>query len=270
HAFDLVQEESVVEYDGQEYRIKSMEERTINGTPVKRIDNAPHVFFDIIDKHQYEKLSGSINATRALNHIFDVTDWTWINHGAFNSVRFENFGDDNALSLFTTFLERYGAEFEITGQREITLKNQIGELKEEQFRYRYNIKTLSRNVDTSNLSTHIKGFGKKTTDEEGIVLSEITAEYTSPNVEVYGNRHAPPVHDERFTSVETLQEHLEKVIKDTPDISIEIEVVHLGMDVNIGDRIYLIYEPLNLDLIVRVMEYVDYPESYKSPVVTLS
>lgn len=270
HAFDLVQEESVVEYDGQEYRIKSMEERTINGTPVKRIDSAPHVFFDIIDKHQYDTLSGSINATRALNHIFDVTDWTWVNHGAFNSVEFENFGDDTALALFVTFLSRYGAEFEITGPREVTLKNQIGELKEEQFRYQYNIKTLSRNVNTENLSTYIKGYGKKTTDEEGNVLSEITAEYTSPNASIYGLRDAPPVRDERFTSEPTLEEHLQKVIKDTPDVSIEIEVVHLGMDVNIGDRIYLIYEPLNLDLVVRVMEYVDYPESFKSPVVTLS
>src|SRR5690554_2604673 len=31
HAFDLVQEESIVEYDGQEYRTKSLEERTTNG-----------------------------------------------------------------------------------------------------------------------------------------------------------------------------------------------------------------------------------------------
>src|SRR5690606_20074182 len=91
HAFDLVQEESIVEYDGQEYRIKSLEERTTNGTPVKRIDNAQHIFFDIIDNHQYGKISGSINAVRALNHIFSVTGWTWVNRGAFNSVEFENF-----------------------------------------------------------------------------------------------------------------------------------------------------------------------------------
>src|SRR5690606_6159248 len=59
-------------------------------------------------------------------------------------------------------------------------------------------------------------------------------------------------------------------IQDTPEVSIEIEVVRLGMDVSVGDRIYLIYEPLKFDLVVRIMEYRDYPESFKSPVVVLS
>src|SRR5690606_17231307 len=134
----------------------------------------------------------------------------------------------------------------------------------------YNIKTLSRNVDSTNLSTYIKGFGKQVKDESGNVISEVVAEYTSPNAGTYGIRHAPPVNDERFTTTESLQEHLQKVIQDTPEVTIEIEVVHLGMDVKKGDRIYLIYEPLQLDLVVRVMEYRDYPETFKSPVVVLS
>jgi phage minor structural protein len=274
HAFDLVQEESIIEYDGHEYRIKRIKERTLGGTPVKNVQ-AQHVFFDIIDDFQYNTISGTINITTALNHAFSVTDWTWVNQGAFDSVEFDNFGNDNALALFQTILERYGAEFDITGTREITIKNKIGVRRDAQFRYCHNIKTLSKHVDTSNLSTYIKGFGKQTKNEQGDVISQVTAEYTSPNAAIFGIRHAKPVHDERFTSTETLQVHLQKVLNDEPEVSIEIEVTELlnnGVplhEYDLGDEIYTIFEPLNIDLILRIMEITDYPKSNKSPSIVL-
>jgi phage minor structural protein len=274
HAFDLVQEESIIEYDGHEYRIKRIEERTLGGTPVKNLQ-AQHVFFDIIDDFQYNTISGTINITTALNHAFSVTDWTWVNQGAFDSVEFDNFGNDNALALFQTILERYGAEFDITGPREITIKNKIGVRRDAQFRYRHNIKTLSKHVDTLNLSTYIKGFGKQTKNEQGDVISQVTAEYTSPNAAIFGIRHAKPVHDERFTSTETLQAHLQKVLNDEPEVSIEIEIVELWKngvplhEYDLGDELYTIFEPLNIVLILRIMEITDYPESNKSPSIVL-
>jgi phage minor structural protein len=265
HAFELVQEETVIEYEGQKYRIKKMREYIEGNTPVKDIHKCQHVFFDIIEEYQYETLSGTLNIVQALNHAFSVTDWTWVNHGAFNTVEFQNFGDGTALGLFQTILGRYGAEFEITGEKEITLKNQIGAPQDAQFRYRHNIKTLFKDIDSSNVSTYIKGFGK-----------EITAEYTSPNASVYGIRHAPPVRDERFTTLEGLQEHLQKVLIDTPNIFIEVEAVELkkqGIPIHqysLGDTIFLIHEDLGIDATVRILEYTDYPESHQSPKVVLA
>jgi phage minor structural protein len=408
HAFDLVQEESIIEYDGHKYRIKRMEERTIGGTPVKNVE-AQHVFFDIIDDFQYETLSGKLNIVQALNHVFSVTDWTWVNQGAFDLVEFDSFGNDNALALFQTILERYEAEFDITGPRQVTLKNKIGVRRDTQFRYRHNIKTLSRNVDTSNLSTYIKGYGKKveekdilsgesknledrtgtwedTTDpywytkqvgatfkmiytgtgirfwywsddtggvweftldgdkkervstwnktptlksvdlfrnapegnhtivatfkgddpnhlpstgkntakgwvrcsstgnektfdvyrlRKGDELYTCTAEYTSPNAAIFGIRHAKPYYDDKITNSAVLLEKLQRVINDEPEVSIEIEVAELlknGVplyEYELGDEIYLIYEPLNIDLIVRILEITDYPESNRSPSIVL-
>jgi phage minor structural protein len=264
HSFDLVQEESIVEYDGQKYRIKKIREYMKGRTPVKEV-TTHHVFFDIIEHHQYETLTGTLNMVQVLNHTFSVTDWTWVNQGAFNSVEFDNFGDGNALELFKIILDRYGAEFKITGPRQITLKNQIGAPREAQFRYRHNIKTLYKDIDSSNVSTYIKGFGK-----------DITAEYTSPNSSVYGIRHAPPVRDERFTTVTGLQEHLEKVLIDTPNIVLEVETVELkkqGIPIHeydLGDTIFLIHEDLGIDSTVRILEYTDYPESHQSPKVVLA
>jgi phage minor structural protein len=264
HSFPLVQEESIVEYDGQQYRIKKIREVMKGKTPVKEVQTH-HVFFDIIDNHQYETLTGTLNKVQVLTHTFSVTDWTWVNQGAFASVEFENFGDGNALELFKTILDRYGAEFEITGEKQITLKNQIGSQQDAQFRYRHNIKTLYKDIDSSNVSTYIKGFGK-----------EITAEYTSPNASVYGIRHAPPVRDERFTTLLGLQEHLQKVLIDTPNIVIEMEAVELKkqgipiQEYGLGDTIFLIHEDLGIDATVRILEYTDYPESHQSPKVVLA
>ncbi|MDQ1003957.1 phage minor structural protein [Neobacillus niacini] len=265
HSFPLVQEDSIVEYDGQKYRIKKFREYMKGSTPVKEIQQCSHVFFDIIEDYQYSTLSGTLNITQVLNHVFSVTDWTWVNQGAFNSVEFDSFGDGTALELFGTILERYGAEFEITGENQITLKNQVGAQRDAQFRYKHNIKTLYKDIDSSNISTFIKGFGK-----------DITTEYTSPNSSVYGIRHAPPVRDERFIDVDSLQEHLQKVLIDTPNIVIEIDVVELknqGIPIHeygLGDTIFLIHEDLGIDSTVRILEYTDYPESFKSPTVVLA
>jgi phage minor structural protein len=264
HSFPLVLEESIGEYEGQKYRFKKIRETMKGKTPVKEVQ-AHHVFFDIIDQHQYDTLTGTINMVQALTHVFSVTDWTWVNQGAFDSVEFDKFGDGNALELFKIILERYGAEFEITGEKQITLKNQIGSPQEAQFRYKHNIKTLYKDIDSSNVSTYIKGFGK-----------DITAEYTSPNASVYGIRHAPPVRDEQFITVEGLQEHLQKVLIDTPNIVIEVETVELkkqGIPIHeydLGDTIYLIHEDLGIDSTVRILEYTDYPESHQSPKVVLA
>jgi phage minor structural protein len=265
HSFSLVQEDSIVEYDGQKYRIKKMRQYMKGNTPIKEVSKCSHVFFDIIDKHQYDTLSGTLNMTQVLNHVFSVTDWTWVNQGAFASVEFEKFGDGNALELFRTILDRYGAEFEIIGENQITIKNQIGALRDVQLRYRHNIKTLYKDIDSSNVSTYIKGFGK-----------DITAEYTSPNASVYGIRHAPPVRDDKFTTVLALQDHLQKILIDTPNIVIEIEFAELkkqGIPIHeygLGDTIYLIHEDLGIDATVRILEFADFPESTKSPTVVLS
>jgi phage minor structural protein len=265
HSFPLVQEDSIIEYEGQKFRVKKLREYMQGKTPVKDIQQCAHVFFDIVEDYQYETLTGTLNITQALNHVFSVTDWVWINQGAFNSVRFEDFGDSTALDLFTTLLNRYGAEFEITGENEITLKNQIGAPRDAQFRYGHNVKTLYKDIDSNNVSTYIKGFG-----------DGIETEYTSPNAAVYGIRHAPPVRDDRFTNVDSLQQHIQSVLIDTPNIIIDVEVVELekqGIPIHqygLGDTIFLIHEEIGIDATVRILEYKDYPEQNISPSVVLS
>jgi phage minor structural protein len=270
HAFDLVQEESVVEYDGHEYRIKQLKERAIGNTPVKQV-RADHVFFDIIDVYQYGTINGTKTISEALSFALNGTGYIFVVVDAFDPVPLENFGDDNALALFQKVLELYQAEFDLVGN-EVRIYKQIGANTDFQFRYKHNVKTIAKTIKTDNLSTYIKGYGKR--NDDGTYAA--TAEYTSPMADIYGIRHAKPIYDERFTNSNSLLEYIKTQIQDTPEISITIEFVDLSKagypypSPRLGDTVYLIYEPLNIDITTRILEITDYPESNKTPEVTLA
>jgi phage minor structural protein len=254
HAFPMVSEESLVEFDGEPYRIKQIAEKSKGHTLYKEVV-AVHTFFDLIDDHVYTVQTGSMTFQSALQFVLGGTDYTWAIVDTFYAQEFENFGDDNRLALFQEVLKRYGAEFTLNGTF-LTLKKKIGNATDFQFRYNYNVKTITRDVNTNNLSTYIKGFGKKNDDGTYAIESE----YTSPNASIFGVRHAKPVYDERYTTVDGLNERLEAEISDTPEVSISIDFADLRragfpFDVpNEGDDVYLIYEPMGIDVEARLTE----------------
>lgn len=272
HTFDMVEEESQVEYDGHSYRIKNVTERVIKQTPVKVV-TAPHTFFDIVDEYRYTTLTNGFKSiAQVLSFIFDGTDWTFSVIDAFDTVEFENFGDANCLELFSKVLDRYGAEYDLNGN-DVIIREKIGSLIDLQFRYNHNVKTLDRTVDTSNLSTYIRGTGKR--NEDGSYIVE--AEYTSPNAAIFGIKHAPPYSNESITHLATLERNLERAIQDTPEVSLDLEFTVLTdagytkSKPGLGDTVPTIYEPLkDLDLDLRVMEIEEYPKSNKAPKVTLA
>ncbi|MFN2748124.1 phage tail protein [Bacillus sp. z60-18] len=272
HAFDLVEEESILTYDGIDYRIKQCVEHLVGVTPVKSV-TAPHVFFDLIDEgFRYDTLAdGTHSINVVLDYIFRDTGWTFSVIDSFDSEEFKDFGNDNCLSLFKKALDQFEAEYEIVG-RDIRISKQIGSSPDFQFRYNHNVKTFRKTVDSSNLSTYIRGEGKKDNNGNPIV----TAEYTSPMAGVYGIRHAPVYSNETITSKATLERHLKAKLQDKPEITIELDFVELknaGYTVekpNLGDTVPTIYEPLNVDLDLRVMEIEEYPETNKAPKVTLA
>lgn len=266
HSFDMVQEESVVEFDGDTYRIKQMNEKPKGQTYFKEVV-AIHTLFDLIDDYVYEKFTGSKTFDAALQFVLGGTGYTWTIIDTFYAQSWENLGDDNRISLFQKILKAYGAEFKLSGTY-LTFKQKIGNSTDFQFRYSYNIKTINRQVNTNNLSTYIKGFGKKNADGTYLIQSE----YTSPNATIFGVRHAKPIDDERYTTLTGLNDALIAALKDTPDISITLDFVDLRRagfpyDVpNEGDDVFLIYEPMNLDVETRIMdlteeftEFSDYP-----------
>ncbi|MGM9925220.1 MAG: phage tail protein [Bacillus sp. (in: firmicutes)] len=255
HSYPLLQEESIIALDGHEYRVKQMTE-VRNGKSIK----APHVFFDLIDKRKDDVLNGVKTANEVFNFLLIGTGWTFQIVGSIPSQTFNDFGNKNVLELIRKACEIFECEIKIETGKRLIIQTEIGVDRDEQFRYKHNIKTLKRNVDTSNLTTCIKGTGA-----EG--LSVI---YKSTNVSKYGERWAEPVSDERYTSVTSLTERLQREIQDVPEISIDVEVISLGIDAGLGDKVWTIYEPLNIEFQTRAIAIKRYPFSNRSPIVSLS
>lgn len=261
HSYDLCVEESLIEYDGQTYRIKEVTEKLIGSTPAKQI-RADHIFFDLVDTYQYDVIEGTKTIANFIAHALQGTEYTYDVIDAFGTRYFEKFGDDNSLSLIQLALNTFGAEVELDNKH-LTIKAQAGRDTDIQFRFKHNVKTIEKYVNTNNLSTTIKGYGKK--NEDGSYVC--TAEYTSPMAEIYGIRHAKPVYDERYTVQSELLARIQSELIDTPEISFKIDAVELKKagvlteQLEPGDRVFVIYEPLGIDIIARVMEIIDYPES---------
>jgi phage minor structural protein len=270
HSYSMVSEESIVEFDGESYRIKQLAEKSRGTTFYKEVI-AVHTFFDLIDEHVYALHTGSMTFQSALLFVLDGTEYTWSIVDTFYAQDFENFGDENRLALFQTLLQRYGAEFTLNGTH-LTFRERIGNATDFQFRYNYNVKTITRDVKTSNLSTYIKGFGKKNDDGTYAVESE----YTSPNASVFGIRHAKPVRDERYTTLEGLNERLQAEIIDEPEVSITIDFADLrraGFPFDVpseGDDVFLIYEPIGIDVETRLVDIdEEYTEGSDLPIRTI-
>ncbi|MGG1339663.1 phage tail spike protein [Bacillus toyonensis] len=249
YAFPLVQEESKVEFDGETYIIKSIAERNIGNTFYKQVECIHDFFVKMIDKQKYEVHDGSMTLRDALDFVFEGTGYQTAIIDSFYAQDFENFGKDNRLSLLKKVLERYRAEMSISGNL-VRFKTKIGEDTDFQFRYNFNIKTFERTIDTKSLATYIRGYGK-----DGLMR-----EYTSPNVHIFGFLEAPMIEDERYTTISGLDNALKESLQDTPVISMTLDFIDLRkagypyIIPNEGDRVLLIYEPMNVDIETRIME----------------
>src|SRR5699024_8878210 len=177
------------------------------------------------------------------------------------------------LALLQKGLDRFKAEFELVdNNKKARIRKMIGNDTDFQFRYGHNIKAINRTIDTTNLATKIRGTGDP---ELGIEAS-----YTSPNIAIFGEIDAPPVNDERFKSEPALEAELQARLIDEPVVSITIDFVDLRAAgypyaiPNEGDRIWLIYEPMD-DLLIEtrileINEVFDCNEKLLRTEVTLS
>jgi len=265
HSYSICEKEAVIILGDDEYKIKGVRK---SGTGRKQIE-CVHIFLeDMASAYQYDLRNGYTNFVQALDHVFAPTQWTWVNQTATVATEFENWGDDWCLALLQTLLNRYKVEFEIDNKnKRVYFKTAIGTETDAQFRWKHNIKSYELEEDTKNLSTIIKGFGK----------DGITATYRSPAADVYGEKHAKPIRDERYTTVETLTQALQDTIIDVPELRLKTDIVQLyeqGLpvhDYDVGDYVFALINPADLQAKIRIIELTDYPlNPEKSPIVELS
>lgn len=278
--FDLIEYESSIIFNGQEFIIKKMTENVVGGLVTKQIV-ATHIYYTIQDGYQYEKVTGTKSINQLLTHIFKAGNrgftWEIIDpNKKFSTVQQENFGDGNYLKLINELLSDYNAVV-IPDNKHLMFYpiSEYGQKVEEQIRYKYNTDEVTFDIDTYSLKTQIKGYGKL---KEGIntenpkdsdyVFTPIT--YTSPESKKWGIRIQDPINDERYTVSGNMLDRLKNELQDYPSISGSV-TLKWGINPQKGDYVPFIYEPLNINTYIQVVGIKTYPAiPNKPPEVTLS
>ncbi|MCM6890302.1 phage tail protein [Enterococcus faecium] len=220
-AFDLIDYENYVVFDGQQYSIKQMRPYA-SGSQIYKDVVATHVYYTIQDGWQYDTISGTKSINDLLTHIFKAGNrgfsWEVVDpNNVFLKKEQENFGNDNYLNLINEILEDYGAVV-IPNNKHLVFYpiSEYGNITEQQIRYKYNTDEVSFDIDTYALKTQIKGFGKKKEDGSYYFNPVI---YTSPESKKWGIRIQGPIEDERYTIQNNMIEYLKQQLHDYPDVS---------------------------------------------------
>ncbi|WP_245850052.1 phage tail spike protein [Shouchella clausii] len=259
-AYPLIETESTVLFDGVEYVIRQANETNSGNRTVKKVEAVERFFVDMLDAPQPRLHTGSMTFNAALNFVFEYTDYTFNVVDPFTAERFENFGRTNALALFRTVLERYGAEFTVNSKT-VTLYKERGAKTDFQLRYGMNVKAIDKQVETHDLATAIEGYGGEPDDDGNYPVHET---YISPNADLYPTlRWAEPVVDERFTTVSGMRAHLKSVLIDEPQMSMTVDFADLRaagytpLVPNEGDWGYIVYEPMNFTAEARIVKITE-------------
>ncbi|WLR44486.1 phage tail protein (plasmid) [Bacillus carboniphilus] len=250
--FDLVEEESIINFDGEEYVIKIIEKKTRGQTYIKEV-SAVHKFFATLkDDYIYHKYGDWTSMPQALFYPFEDTGFEYTIIDSYNfGLHFweDGFGDQDKLGAFEDILNTYGAEFKIINNNHIQIAREIGGVTDFQLRYNHNIKGIKVRVEPPTV-TYVKGYGK-----DGLEV-----EYTSPYADIYRQLKKGKFVDETIEDEDDLLEAIKESIDDEPKVSVSCDFIELkdqnyqGEFPNIGDYLYLIHEPLGYDFKIRIVE----------------
>lgn len=261
--YDLLENESIIEYEGYEFRVKNRSRKRLSKTV-----RANSVFFDL----HHEFVSGIQGGTRTAEEqaafILAGTGWTFEVQGIIEPQLFlDAFGNDRALKLIRLMCETLKCEVKIMPNRHLIFAKEVGPDRDNQFRYNFNIVDLTENTDTDDLFTAIKGYG----------ANGLEVEYIAPTASVYGVRYAESVTNEDYTVAADLIEHIKQELGERylPQISIDVSITDLqdqgyeGIPEE-GERIWLVHDDMDIELSTRVMKTKESPLKRNGWTVTLS
>lgn len=236
---DLIEEETIITVEGYDFRVKQLKEN--NG---RKEVVAPSTFFDLVHERQDDIYGGTRTFNEFASFVFSGTGWTFETDGSLGYALIPNFGEDNVIKLNNTLCDAFDCDFKIKPGNVVLFGKQIGGDNDFQFRYKHNIKALSKSVDTTNLRTAIKGIGF-----EGLEVV-----YIADSADKYGVRWADPIENDDIMTAEEFDPILKQELRSQQvDMSYELDNIEL-LDREIGESIWLIHEPMGIELQTHIMK----------------
>lgn len=241
--YPYLQEEAVIIVEGHEWRIKALSELV----DYKNI-TAMHIAFDLIDMPFNQLLNGVYSPRNLLTTILSGTGFTLdLDEYGLTDVTLRDFGRKNPWKLLKDATDLLQAEFELLPNRVICVRKKLSNDKGQQLRYGYNLKSITKKTDSSDVVTHvIINYGEDYSQ---------TAEFVSPTADNYNRAYyADIVNDERITDPASARKRAERMFKDI-DLSYEKNIARTGESYELGETVHTIYEPLNdLSITTRILK----------------
>ncbi|GLC89323.1 phage tail spike protein [Lysinibacillus piscis] len=242
--YPFLQDEALILIDGHEYRIKKL----TNRTHYKNI-SALHAVTDLIGVPFNQKLTGSYTPLQVFNQLLAGTDWTvnFDSSGVVANVELKEFGRNNVWKLFQEFCNKIQVEFELLPNKVFNIRKKLSSDYGQQYRYGYNLKSLSKESTSTNIVTHvIVNYGDDLTE---------TATFISPTAGNYSRSiYGDIINDERIKTIEDAEKRAKEKFKDI-DISYELDIAQLGESHELGETIHTIYEPMDdLSIVTRILK----------------
>ncbi|MFF2174979.1 phage tail spike protein [Lysinibacillus sp. NPDC058147] len=239
--FNLLQEETIVTAANYDFRVKQI----IDDKPGRKTILAISTFFDLAYQFKDKTYGGTHSSQEFVNYLFASTGWT-VTCDFTETATIDKFGSKNIIQCVNQICNAFDCEFEILPNKRVHFSKSLGPDNGAQYRYGYNIKTLSRKIDTTHLRTKVTATGKE----------DLTVTYTSPNHTIWGIRVADPISDERFTNPDNLLKKAKDSLIDYPEVNIELDTLEL-LDKALGEKVWLIYEPIEgLELQTRILKRI--------------
>ncbi|MER2030930.1 MAG: phage tail spike protein [Solibacillus sp.] len=242
----LNEEEIIITPEGHEWRIKVESEVT----HYKNL-SVQHILLDLADMEFNLLLNGTYTPEELLSTVLKSTGFILdLDATDLNRVTVNDFGRKNPWQMLKDSCELLNAEFTVLPGRVIRVRKAFKLDKGEQFRYGYNLKNVTKKSVSNDIVTHVTvNYG------EGYSLTET---FVSPNAGNYSRAYyGDIINDERITNRESAKRRAEAQFKDL-DISYELDIAQIGNNVELGETVHTIYEPLNdLSITTRILKLRD-------------
>lgn len=236
-AHNILIEESIVVIDDYSFIVKQLNETTYH----KRVELVS-TYYNLADKQKKQTFAGTRTIKELLDYVFNGVDWSYTID--FNdSITIPNFGIGNVVELVETIATLFKTDYEIRRNNIVHFSRNLGGDNQKVYWYGHNVKALEKITDTTKLKTYIEGYG----------ADNVFASYTSPNAAIFGIREAETIYNEEYLDSNSLRTHLASQIIDYPEMSFELDSIEL-LETEIGEKVWLIYEPLNIELQTRILE----------------
>lgn len=170
YTFDLLSNESVITYKGQQYVIKSYSP-SVQGNIMSAQIVANHISYGCIDCVNYDVVDEAATYTleQVIKHAFSKNNlgYTYKFVGTFKSVKLEKLGGTDALSMINDAYDQFGCIM-LANNKELIFYSiaEFYKQTEHVIRYKYNTDDVQVSSDTTALKTVVKAYGKQKDSED--------------------------------------------------------------------------------------------------------